>query len=86
MENQQETAGGDDSNENQVTTQMASLQHEVATMTERFRHSRALLRDKEEETEQLREKLLALEIAVQNLFDYSHARSSGCCSQACRIC
>ena len=63
--------------------QINTLKQEITEITEKFNNSNALLHSKEEENKELREKLLALEIAVQNLFDFS--RHPGCCSTNCNI-
>lgn len=44
--------------------QITTLRQEITEITEKFNTSNALLQHKEEENKELREKLLALEIAV----------------------
>lgn len=66
-----------------LTDQISTLRQEITEITEKFQTSNALLQSKEEENKELREKLLALEIAVQNLFEFS--RTTGCCSPSCSV-
>ena len=64
-----------------IAEQLYSLKTEIVEINDKFNESSQLLRQKEEENRLLREKLMALEMTVQNLFESS--RVTGCCSTNC---
>ena len=70
--------------QSEVSEQVKHLRREVVEITEKFYDSSLLLRYKDQETHELKEKLLALEIAVQHLFEKTHS-ASGCCSGNCNL-
>ena len=63
--------------------QVNYLRHEVMDITEKLHSNNTLLDVKDTENRELKEKLAALEIAVENLYDTSN--KVGCCSGSCQI-
>ena len=68
-----------------ISEQLFNLKTDILEVQDKFHQSNELLRLKEDENRKLREKLLSLEMAVQNLFDNTRAGSTGCCSQQCTL-
>lgn len=69
----------------EISVQLKGLKDEVLLIKENFTKSSLRLLDKQEENLQLREKLMALEISVQHLFENSRIAATGCCSQGCEL-
>ena len=74
-----------ESQRNTITEQLFMLKTDIVEVHEKFEQSNELLRQKEEENRRLREKLLSLEVTVQNLFDSTRAGGAGCCAQQCTL-
>ena len=70
---------------NSIGEQLYTLKNDILEINEKFTQSTQLLKQKEEENRKLREKLLSLEITVQNLFDNTRSTGAGCCSQDCQL-
>ena len=74
-----------DQDRGSLTDQLTQLKHEVSTINQKFSQSSVMLQQKYDENRELKEKLIALEIAVQNLYDSSQSQHLGCCSSSCLI-
>ena len=61
------------------------LKQEILRITHKIDTNTHLLGDEESQNRVLTEKLLALEIAVQNLYENAATRRVGCCSSYCDI-
>ena len=80
-----ETQVDTENQRNSISEQLFMLKTDIIEVHEKFEHSNELLQQKEEENRKLREKLMSLEMAVQNLFDNTRAGGTGCCSQQCTL-
>ena len=68
-----------------LVQQLSVLKAQVATVQSQLQDNEDLIQAKNDENQELSEKLRALELAVQCLDETSKSNGVGCCSSACLV-